>query len=72
MSIEHLLTPGRIGSLELKNRIIYSSMDLRSTDGQGHMSPEAVESLVYHAEHGPGLVHFPGVYACRTPLLASP
>ncbi len=42
MSIEHLLTPGRIGSLELKNRIIYSSMDLRSTDGQGHMSPEAV------------------------------
>ena len=67
MSIEHLLTPGRIGPLALKNRIIYSSMDLRSTDGQGHMSPEAVESLVYHAEHGPGLVHFPGVYAWSIP-----
>ena len=67
MSIEHLLTPGHIGPMALKNRIIYSSMDLRSTDGAGHMSPEAVDSLVYHAEHGPGLVHFPGVYAWSIP-----
>lgn len=67
MSIEKLLEPGKIGTLELKNRIIYSSMDLRSSDGQGHMSPEAIDSLVYHAEHGPGLVHFPGVFAWSIP-----
>lgn len=67
MSIHKLLEPGSIGTMQLKNRIIYSSMDLRSTDGKGHMSPEAVESVVYHAEHGPGLVHFPGVFAWSIP-----
>lgn len=66
-SINHLLQPGKIGNMKLKNRIIYSSMDLRSTDGNGHMSPEAVDSLVYHAEHGPALIHFPGVFAWSIP-----
>lgn len=65
--IENLLRPGKIGALKLKNRIIYSSMDLRSTDGAGHMTPEAIDSLVYHAEHGPGLIHFPGVFAWSIP-----
>lgn len=67
MPINKLLEPGWIGTMQLKNRIIYSSMDLRSTDGNGHMSPEAVDSVVYHAEHGPGLVHFPGVFAWSVP-----
>ena len=67
MSIEKLLQPGNIGTLELKNRVIYSGMNLRSTDGEGHMSQSAIESLVYHAEHGPGLVEFPVIYAWTVP-----
>lgn len=67
MSIEKLLQPGNIGTLELKNRVIYSGMNLRSTDGEGHMSPAAIESLVYHAAHGPGLVEFPVIYAWTVP-----
>lgn len=66
-ALKKLLEPGRIGSLELKNRLIYSAMDLRSTDGHGHISDEAVASLVERAKHGAGLVCFPGVYAWSQP-----
>ena len=66
-SIEKLLEPGRIGHLELKNRVIFSAMDLRSTDGHGHMSPEAVTSFVERAKHGVGLVSLPGAYAWQNP-----
>ena len=61
-SIKKLLEPGRIGNLELKNRVIYSAMDLRSTDRQGHISEEAALSLIERARHGVGLVSLPGVY----------
>lgn len=67
MSIEKLLQPGNIGTMELKNRVIYASMNLRYTDGEGHMAPGAVDSLVYRAEHGPGLIEFPVTYAWDTP-----
>ena len=53
-SIKKLLEPGRIGNLELKNRVIYSAMDLRSTDRQGHISEEAALSLIERARHGVG------------------
>lgn len=58
-SIKKLLEPGRIGNLELKNRVIYSAMDLRSTDRQGHISEEAALSLIERARHGVGLVSLP-------------
>lgn len=63
--IKALLQPGKIGSLEVKNRIIYSSMSLRSTDGMGHMTEEAIESLVYRAKqpYSPGIITFPGIMA---------
>ena len=44
-ALKKLLEPGRIGSLELKNRLLYSAMDLRSTDGRGHISGEAAASF---------------------------
>ena len=62
-ALKKLLEPGRIGSLELKNRLLYSAMDLRSTDGRGHISGEAAASLVERARHGAGMVCLPGVYA---------
>lgn len=62
-ALKKLLEPGRIGSLELKNRLLYSAMDLRSTDGHGHISDEAAASLVERARHGAGMVSLPGVYA---------
>lgn len=67
MQYTNLLKPGHIGSLKLKNRLIYSAMDLRSADGQGHMTQEAIDSLLLRAQHGPGLVYFPGHFAWSTP-----
>ncbi len=56
-----LFQPGSIGRTELKNRIIYSSMLLRSSDGRGHFSDAAVQSLLMRAEHGAGLITVPGL-----------
>ncbi|MEE0435090.1 MAG: FAD-dependent oxidoreductase [Peptococcaceae bacterium] len=67
--METLLQPGRIGNLEIKNRIIYASMSLRSTDGMGHLTEEAIESMVYRAKqsYSPGLVIFPGLQSYHEP-----
>lgn len=67
--IDSLLQPGRIGTLALKNRIIYASMSLRSTDGMGHLSEEAIESMVYRAKQplSPGLIVFPGLQSYHAP-----
>ena len=56
-----LFQPGGIGRVEMKNRIIYSSMLLRSSDGKGHFSDAAVQSLLMRAEHGAGLITVPGL-----------
>lgn len=61
--IDKLLEPGRIGNVELKNRIIYSAMDLRWADGQGHMAPEAITSLLERAKHGVAMVTIPTLNA---------
>lgn len=63
--IKKLFEPGKIGTLELKNRLIYSAMDLRCADGKGHMAPEAVTSLLERALHGIALVSLPGMYAWK-------
>lgn len=67
--IKALLQPGRIGNLVVKNRIIYSSMSLRSTDRMGHLTDDAIESLVYRAkqEYSPGIIEFPGIMAYHLP-----
>lgn len=67
--INALLQPGRIGNMQLKNRIVYSSMSLRSTDGLGHMTEAAIESLVYRAKqaYSPGLITFPGAMPFHAP-----
>lgn len=54
MQYTNLLKPGHIGSLQLKNRLIYSAMDLRSADGQGHMTQRPL--TVYYCERSMALV----------------
>lgn len=64
-TIKTLLQPGEIGSLKLKNRIIYSSMSLRSTDGMGHLTEAAIESMVFRAKqlYSPAMITFPSCSA---------
>lgn len=58
-----LFEPGRLGTLTLPNRIIYSPMSLRSTDGHGHYTEAAIASMELRAEGGCGLVIAPGAMA---------
>lgn len=64
--IEHLLQPGQIGNLKLKNRIIYSAMSFNLSHHQGIMYDSEINSLVYRAkqEYSPGLINFPGMNTC--------
>ena len=61
--IEQLLKPGRIGNIELKNRIIYSSMSFHLPHHNGLLTQAEIDSLVYRAkqEYSPGLISFPTI-----------
>ena len=59
-----LFEPCVIGSVRLRNRIIYSAMDLRSGDGDGLFNDRSRESAVERARGGAALVYAPGV-ECR-------
>ncbi|MEE0510159.1 MAG: FAD-dependent oxidoreductase [Peptococcaceae bacterium] len=64
-SITHILQPGKIGSLSLKNRIIYSAMTYKLADGKGRLTKAEVNSMLYRAkqEYGPAMIIFPGLNA---------
>ena len=62
-----LFASGRIGTVTVKNRIIYSSIMLRSTDGHGHFTEQAVASLLERAKHGAGIVTVPGLVSKPSP-----
>lgn len=64
-SIEHLLQPGKIGNITLKNRIIYSAMTYKLADGKGRLTKSEVDSMLYRAkqEIGPAMIIFPGLNA---------
>ena len=63
MSNSRLFEPGRLGTLTVPNRIVYSPMSLRSTDGHGHYTETAIASMELRAEGGCGLVIAPGAMA---------
>ena len=55
--LENLLRPGKIGNLQLKNRIIYPGMTFRLGDNKGHLTAAEVDSMVYRAEQELSLIH---------------
>ena len=61
--IENLLKPGKIGKLELHNRIIYSAMSFDLNHHNGFLQECEIESLVYRAkqEYAPALINFPAM-----------
>jgi len=52
----HLLAPGRIGSLELANRILFPPISTRMTGADGAVSPRETAYLAARAAGGAGLV----------------
>lgn len=61
--IEHLSEPCTLGSLSLKNRIIYSSMTFKLGDHKGHLTQAEIDSMLYRAkqEYAPAMIIFPGM-----------
>ncbi|HWJ08690.1 MAG TPA: FAD-dependent oxidoreductase [Nocardioides sp.] len=52
----HLLAPGRIGAMELRNRIVMSPMETMYGTPEGHPSDRTVAHFARRAEGGAGLV----------------
>ncbi|MEV5000608.1 FAD-dependent oxidoreductase [Nocardioides sp. LML1-1-1.1] len=52
----HLLAPGRIGTMELRNRIVLSPMETMYGTPEGHPSPRTVAHFARRAEGGAGLL----------------
>ena len=47
----HLLAPGRIGSLEIRNRILVTAMGVSLSESDGHVGERL---MAYHEEHAKG------------------
>lgn len=54
-AFDHLLSPGRIGRLELPNRIVMPAMDMNLSD-DGEVTEREIEHYVARARGGTGLV----------------
>ncbi|MBI2909030.1 MAG: FAD-dependent oxidoreductase [Chloroflexi bacterium] len=52
----HLFQPGRIGSLEVKNRIVMAPMGTFTADDEGYITDRTIDYYVERAEGGVGLI----------------
>ena len=53
---EHLLSPGRIGPIELRNRIVMSAMGTNLAEASGHAGERMQRYYEERARGGAGLV----------------
>lgn len=56
MAYDHLLAPGRIGSLELRNRILVTAMGVNLSDEDGHWGDRIAAYHEEQARGGAGLI----------------
>jgi len=56
VSFKHLLTPGRIGSLDIRNRIVMSPMGSNLAESTGHVGERLARYYEARAQGGVGLI----------------
>ena len=56
--LSRIFEPGKIGKLEIKNRILMSSMGTRAADGDGYITQRSIDYYVARARGGVGLIIF--------------
>mgnify|MGYP000329742669 CR=1 FL=1 len=56
MTLEKLLAPGRIGSMELDNRLVFAPIAARGAGPEGTLSPALARFYEERAKGGMGLV----------------
>ncbi len=54
--LNRLFEPGKIGNLEIKNRILMSSMGTRTADGDGYITQRTIDYYVARAKGNVGLI----------------
>ncbi len=55
-ALPRLLTPGRIGGVEMRNRVVMPSMTTRGADAEGHVTENTMAYFCERAEGGVGLI----------------
>lgn len=65
MALEKLLEPGRIGGLELPNRLIFAPIAVRAAGPEGRMTDELNRFYLERAQDGPGLIVLGHTYCWR-------
>ncbi|MBI2527172.1 MAG: FAD-dependent oxidoreductase [Candidatus Rokubacteria bacterium] len=58
----HLFAPGRVGTLELKNRLVFAATSSELADGDGHVTDDMVEFYAERARGGTGLLVVEATY----------
>ena len=56
MSTNALLTPARIGAVEIKNRIVMPPMTTRLADAEGYVTDDTVNYYMARVRGGTGLI----------------
>ena len=51
-----LFEPGKIGKLEIKNRLVMAAMGTRAADGEGYITQRSIDYYVARARGGVGLI----------------
>ncbi len=62
MRFPHLFQPGRIGRLEVRNRLIGSPMERNYCTAEGRVTPRYIDYLVERARGGVGLMYTEATY----------
>ena len=60
-----LFEPGKIGTMEVKNRIIMAAIGTMSADAQGYITDRTTDYYVERAKGGVGLIISQGTYVLR-------
>jgi 2,4-dienoyl-CoA reductase-like NADH-dependent reductase (Old Yellow Enzyme family)/thioredoxin reductase len=61
---EHLLQPGRIGRMHLKNRVVFGPCETLFATSEGEVTPRIIDYYVRRAEGGAGLLVVHSAQAC--------
>ncbi len=61
MKLRKLFEPGRIGALELKNRIVMPAIGTFTTDAEGNITDRGIDYFLARAKGSVGLIIAPGV-----------
>ena len=62
MRFPHLFQPGRIGSLEVRNRIIGSPMERNYCTAEGRVTQRYIDYMAARARGGAGLLYTEATY----------